>query len=166
MLRTRGKPFYDFTFERYDENEEDNSSRDANEKKYEEQFLNLLKEHPELNKVDYIAINTGYTSRIISSKKHIAVVRPIVVFPESDGYFPYISPDGDDAFKTFTNLFCGKPYLMSIFRGPAKKTLPTVARLGKTRFCAFCSIDNICRIRWYKIDDKVVLTCDVDCESG
>ena len=155
-------PFHKFEFMPYD--------ADYDETVLEE-FEELLESNPHLIDIDYIAVDTGYTDRIYNSDAPaslLALLDPAVVYtdkhwaPELEAYVK-----DDEAFTVMNQLFGSDAYRMCVFNEmDARATLDKVELLGAAGYCGFCILSSIMSIEWYKINNKVVVVCSVDCESG
>jgi hypothetical protein len=130
-----------------------------------DQVDDYLRKNDELQKIDCIAIYTGYTDRIISSKKRLKNIMPAVIFTDKfwnkdlhpkvfdQSIYEMVKPvisDGAVAFKA----------------NEVMKVFEYIDILNNADYCEFCNSNNLYRLEWYKNNDKVILVAHVDTESG
>lgn len=130
---------------------------------YQNQWAEIFKYQPWLNDVDCIVIQTGYTDRIIESKSMLAKLHPAAVVSKS-AMTPYVK---NELLYKLTQLCKIADDYVVFNKSFAIKALELVEKLRRLDYCGCCNITNVYKATWHTFEnDVVVLTVEVDCESG
>lgn len=156
----RMKPIATFVF-----TDTDDIDYEEQEEVYHDQFATFMKQNPSLKEVACIAIKTGYTHRLIE-RKDVMDPAPAVVFTDKI-WEPTLQPVINDRSIYDLVRRAGIKYGTCVFDcKSAEEVLDRITDLGYADYCGCCDIENVIDIRWYLVDDKLVLKCTMDCESG
>lgn len=129
------------------------------------QLSDFLESRGDLSQVSCIAIYTGYTDRIIMSKRKLNSLSPAVVFTD-DVWNETLKP------KIFNNMIYEivKPIIckgICVFEDKdAKSVFDYIEALNDADYCSCCDIDNLMSLTWYKNKEHTILVAYVDTESG
>lgn len=126
------------------------------------EFEQLIDSNENLRNINCIGIHTGYTERIMNARyqKQLNYVvcfaswiryrEPVIVDAEIHNIVKKVITEGIVVFKDHR----------------ADNVFKYVDMLHDADYCGFCHIDSIYKIEWHKVDDKTIMICYVDCESG
>lgn len=128
----------------------------------------FLTSHPENEHVDIIGVATGYTDRVLQSKKKRDIINADVIFP--DGFITHrrINPfiKNDYIYKTVNdlNIYC---YGMCCFKSiNAMEIFDHINDMTEADYCGMLIPETLISVKFYKHNGKTIMIGDMDTESG
>ena len=129
------------------------------------QFDTFLHDNLHLANIIGLAIQTGYTHRIIQSSEMLRALKPAVVFT-------------DKHWEKDLNPFIGDKTLYKFMQGiyhsgtcvfAEKESIALfdyVSKLSDMDYCGFCYNSSLYKIEWYEQNNQKLMLAYMDCESG
>ena len=140
-----------------------NRSNNRQVKKQLKRFLDNP-ENQKFQKVDYIAIHTGYTDRIIEHSNVLHKIKPDIVFNEASKDSPEHYIGNADAYAIVSKL---TTYDKVVFESSTcLDVINYIEILFMAQYCGGCYISHMYEMKWYEVDGKIILLCFMDTESG
>jgi len=113
--------------------------------------------------VDGIVIHTYYLDRI--TDELLKIIKPIAMC-DDDNLIIYKEDPIIDTLKKCKLGDCGDCGYFVFNNKKAIDLFELVERLEKADYCAMCDVENISNCSWFNVDNKTILYCSIDTESG
>lgn len=164
-------------------------SRQTNIQKFTDYVAALVEQQSPLSRVDYIAVKTRYTHRLLRDPAYTSEVlhschnnhqlHPVFIASDAtwdpDNHFaPYVDPSDTFARDAVNSLLPQAPISgVVVFKTHCLSSLfDAVEALKALDYCGFCHVECIMQLQWYSCQTfnggppRTLLLADVDTESG